>query len=69
MHIEEVHNPLETLILAMLLPGIAHVTSQREAMLNAFEDLDLVSVLSLVHYVDSSASAVLWECDIVCSAG
>lgn len=69
MHIEEIHDPLETLILAMLLPGVAHVPSKCEAMLDAFEDLDLVPVLSLVHYVDGSASAVLWERDVVCSTG
>jgi hypothetical protein len=65
MHIEELHNPLEALVLAMLLPWIAHVPSQREAMFDAFEDLDLILVLSLVHYINSSTSTLLRERDIV----
>jgi hypothetical protein len=69
MQIEEVDNPFEALILAMLLPGIAHVAPQREPMLDAFEDLDLIPMLSLVHDVDGSAPVLLLECDIVCGAG
>jgi hypothetical protein len=69
VQIEEVHNSLEALILAMLLPGIAHIPPQRESMLNTFENLDLVPVLSLVHDIDGSASVLLLECGIVCGAG
>jgi hypothetical protein len=68
MHVEELHNPLEALVLAMLLPGVAHVPSQREAMLDALEDLDLVLVLSLVHYIHGSASALFRESGIVLGA-
>jgi hypothetical protein len=69
MQIEKVHNPLEALILTMLLPGIAHIPPQREPMLDALENLDLVPVLSLVHDVDGSAPVLLLERDIVCGAG
>ena len=68
MHIEELHNPFEALVLEMLLPWIAYVPSQREAMLDAFEHLDLILVLSLFHYIDSSTSILLREGDIVCGA-
>jgi hypothetical protein len=69
MQIEEIDNPFEALILAMLLPGIAHVAPQRESMLDAFENLDLIPMLSLVHYVDGSAPVLLLERDIVRGAG
>jgi hypothetical protein len=65
MQIEKVHNPLEALILTMLLPGIAHIPPQRKSMLDALENLDLVPVLSLVHYVDGSAPVLLLESRIV----
>jgi hypothetical protein len=48
MHIEEAQNPFTALILAMCLPEIAQVPSQRETMLDAFEDLNLASVLSSI---------------------
>jgi hypothetical protein len=68
MQIEEVDNPFEALILAMLLPGIAHVAPQRESMLDAFENLDLIPMLSLVHDVDRSAPVLLLKCLIMCGA-
>ena len=69
MQIEKVHNPLEALILTMLLPGIAHIPPQREPMLDALENLDLVPVLSLVHDVDGPAPVLLLERRIVRGAG
>ena len=69
MHVEEVDNPFEALVLAMLLPGIAHIPPQRKSMLDALENLDLVPVLSLVHDVDGPAPVLLLERRIVRGAG